>query len=425
MLRVKKNASRTEHMQLIFIMVLSVIMFLNFTLSNDYVSLLCTISISIYILTCKRKFVLPTMVYFSLFAYIFLYQKYEIYICLVIAFLTRGAILNVKLLKTFLVIFPIYIVSHLLSTSVSDVTITNMIPFFVIFCLFFACGLYEETGRELYIRYFVFGLLISSILGLFKSYTRLNLVMDADYLTANKWNDTVRFSGLSFDANFYSLICLTGIISLLFDGNRGNQKISPWLICSFVAFGLLTYSKSFFICVILSLAIALFNSDKNTKKVFCEVTIALAVLSLIFRNKVTDIFSMLSKRFNQASDLNGFTSGRTDLWENYISAIFKSFDSLIGGNGFGYSGFKAAHNTFLEILYKFGILGALIDVLFVLLCIKVIGRRQSKITFVSISLLIIFTMLLVNLSAYTFYSLWSCTFIVIILLRNPTKEKLL
>lgn len=420
---IKKNIKR-EYNHLIILLVLSLVLFSNFLFENDYISLFCTILACTYILVCDSNYVLPIMIYISMYAYLFIFNVYNLYVFICLSFLIRIWMSKKKYTLYAFIIIPFYLITHLISTQLNLISLGDIIPFIGVICLFFTCCSYRVNQRESCIKYFIIGHITSSLLGLFKGLTRLPQILNNDYLSAYSWADTLRFSGLSYDANFYALITIVVLCILLFGFRYHFRNNLLWLIVIIldIIFGMLTYSKSFYLCLVVILAITLIKTEESIKRKIIKAIPIIILFCFIFRNQIGQALVLLLKRFAEADGINGLTSSRYDLWIQYLKMIGGSFESIIIGNGIQDIGLKAAHNTYLEIIYKFGIMGLLIDIGYLVICVKQVGIAKHKNSINEIMIIFLLLLLLFNLSAYTFYALWTCLFITIILVKAPDTE---
>ena len=90
----------------------------------------------------------------------------------------------------------------------------------------------------------------------------------------------------------------------------------------------------------MSLAIAL----------FCTIVVGLFMYGRI------SVFDSFLERITSTNDV---TTGRMGIWKDYISAIFSNPINLLFGFGIGSTPKYMAHNTYLELLYTYGIFGSL------------------------------------------------------------------
>ena len=78
--------------------------------------------------------------------------------------------------------------------------------------------------------------------------------------------------------------------------------------------------------------------------------------SSIFGN----LFDIVMTRLESANNLSDFTTHRTDIWMDYSDAIFLNIKILLLGNGFTNVTLNdiSTHNTLLQCIWQFGIVGA-------------------------------------------------------------------
>lgn len=405
---------------------LSLILFMNYSFNNDYLSLVCTFFVCVYILIGSRENILPTMIYLSLFSNLFRFGQYNIYVFICVAFIVKVAI-DRKYIQYALIVLPIYFITHLFSTDFRAVKLGDFIPLFTILCLFFASCIYKSKYRQKCIEAFLIGFFVSSVLALFKDSTRLKEILETDYIYADGLLE--RFSGLVFDCNFYAILAIISLCILLFNYEYEikNLAVQILLIGIAIVFGVMTYSKSYALCLFLVAVMAIFGAPKRVKKGLFMALPLILLLGIIFSAKIESIWNVFLDRFNTGGDfdINDLTTGRVDIWKNYIVMIGSSLSSVLFGNGIQtIEGLSAAHNTYLEILFKFGGLGFFIDLALVWVSYKLIARKSIKINVANITMIGVVVVLLFNLSAYTVHWLWTSIFIVGLLVKPiETRQK--
>lgn len=417
--RTEINFRYTYKNAMFFCVILSILLTVNFLLPNDYLALLSTIAVCMQLFFCKRKDLLPLMIYFSFFAYLFRFQKYNIFVFVVLSFLTRVAFLKRVNLIYAVAWITIYFFTHLLSSfSLNvDFSIGDLIPLFVVIILFFASDLYEQENRNTCLYFFISGHIVASFLGLTKNIGRLKDILNSAYVSVDSYRDSLRFSGLAYDPNFYTITAVLTLCILMF-GFGYKIKTKRWFIATIITivFGLITYSKSMLFCFLLILLGSFLKAEKTIKLNVLRTLPFFLALCIIFRNQILSIYNTLVVRLNEVDSLQTLTTGRSEIWKMYFKDIFKSVDSFLCGNGIVQSFKYAAHNTYLEIFQKFGLIGVGTDLIYLYFCNrKMKGRFNSSM--ISIFAIAILAALLFFLSAYTFYGLWQCIFIVMILTR--------
>lgn len=403
---------------MIFCIAMSFVLVLNYFLSNDYLALSCTIVASAKLFICREKELLPLSIYLSYLAYLFRFQKYNMYVFVCLAFIVRVTFLKKDNFLFTIIGIPLYFIVHLFSSTNVGFTIGDLIPLFSVMMLMYACSLYGETYRNVCIYFFIAGHIVTSFLGLFRSISRLNNILNTVHMSVHSYQDSIRFSGLSYDPNFYTV---TSVITLciLMLGFGYKIKTGRWFIAAVItiSFGLITYSKSMLFCFLAVFAISLLKAERKTRINILKMLPMFIILCFLFRRQLFGIYETLMIRLDDADTAESLTTGRTKLWEMYYNDIFKSTKSFLIGNGIVQYFTSAAHNTYLEILHKFGFIGAITEVIYLWGCNRRIGCKFT-LSLNSLFIILILAALLFCLSAYTFYGLWSCLFIVMILVRK-------
>lgn len=187
------------------------------------------------------------------------------------------------------------------------------------------------------------------------------------YIDVNMNMGFARRSGYMGDPNFYSshiTAALGGILVLLLNNSKRSRLfvLIP-LVCLLLYCGLMSVSKSFLLigaCLLLLWLVALlFKRGKLTTKVMSIVTLVVLGLFLLSSTVFTDMLDVMLSRFGQNANLSELTTGRTEVWGRYISAMFGDIRMLLFGQGFTdvIFGEKPPHNTLLEVIYQLGLIG--------------------------------------------------------------------
>lgn len=140
-------------------------------------------------------------------------------------------------------------------------------------------------------------------------------------------------------------------------------------------------------------------------------------------DKILPLLEVMNQRLDRTQDASSFSTGRTDLWKMYYNNLFGTTDGLFFGHGAVLpKGMEAAHNTYLELLFKFGIIGTIFDFILLSKSFQLVRKKIGKIsieTFVYIGAL---ALLLFNLSSYTFLSLWACLLMIMVVSTEQTQK---
>lgn len=207
------------------------------------------------------------------------------------------------------------------------------------------------------------GIIIAALCAMyFEEYANICKFVRVDsYLTI------VRRSGFYSDPNFYVaqiLAALSGVLALILQEKKGKKLVFLGIVALFLIYcGFLSGSKSFVLTFALILllwvgAIIKMRGRFGAKVVllaFLTCTVIFIATSTIF----SDLIVVIMTRFSYTSNMDSFTTGRTQLWQNYISEILSNMKVFFLGKGFTniiVNG-RASHNTIIQIFYQFGILG--------------------------------------------------------------------
>lgn len=404
----------------LFLLCIAGALFINFYFSNDILSLAVTVLCCFYLLIVKREYYVPTAIFFTAYSYLFRYGNYGIFIFVCLFVLLRGLMFQMKHMVSFLTVIIVYAFTHLLSTFLNsmETSIGDYIPLFSILCLLTVCMNYKPENKSACIQHFLFAFFTSSILGFWVGETRLGEILTANFLSDDSWQDTVRFSGLSYDCNFYALSAILALYFSLFEDkfifSRKNTFLRYIVLGAVAILGMLTYSKMFMLASIGLLGLAAVFSDRKTKKRLLFLVPVIVLMVVLFSESLINWINIMQERLGSSGDLNELTTGRSDLWERYIEKIFSSPSSFMMGQGIlGLEG-GAAHNTYLEIMSKFGLLGVIGEILLLYMANQMLPHieKTNKKNFAIC--LIVQMALLFTLSAYTFYGLWVIIFFVLI-----------
>jgi O-antigen ligase len=134
------------------------------------------------------------------------------------------------------------------------------------------------------------------------------------------------------------------------------------LAVALTAFGVLTYSKTFFLVFILLGGVYIiwqFWSRKVFRGVFFSAAaVLLAAYMLLSKNSP---FAIVIERLTGGDSLSDFTTGRSELFVQYWNVITQNVSSVLFGLGLDAPILgKGTHNLFLEVLYFSGVVGLLL-----------------------------------------------------------------
>ena len=224
--------------------------------------------------------------------------------------------------------------------------------------------------------FFVLGITIAAITSQFLIY--FPSIMQ--FINRIDFYDSVRLAGYYGDPNFYSAhisAALAGtLILLLKSGSKKRIVALVVMVLVLLYCGLLSISKSFLlisVCLfLLWISKLLFTKGKISLK-FSIVSMAIvAAIFLLSSTIFTDSVNLILSRFSNDNSLSDFTTKRTDIWLNYFKHFIDNPAIFLFGHGYSsvlvYE--KAAHNTLIQLIFQFGIVGFSFYVLWLLFLLK-------------------------------------------------------
>lgn len=288
-----------------------------------------------------------------------------------LAFAIKGLIhLRIKG-NTFILycVFALYMIAGLRIGQVgllSDVqTVVNLL------ILYLVASQFDSNYINRYFYAFIGGHLIATLASLLIRHTERYSKIVSEHSVQLLNSEAMRFSGMQLDPNFFALFCVMVIAILLYMlANKAyskNSKSIVFLINLYLLFGVLSLSKMFMGAVMLiALYFYLCRCDIAPIKKVISVFLFGGVFALINLFTAAGVYDMIVGRFlnlneNYGERINAMTTGRYQIWMSYINDWGSSVENILFGVGLAHKKIeylgKMHHQTFIELLYQFGILG--------------------------------------------------------------------
>ena len=175
---------------------------------------------------------------------------------------------------------------------------------------------------------------------------------------------------------------------------------------------------------------------QNYKKTILTIITTLLVVYIVnklFGSNFEFLFNKIISRFNIKENgqvtMSGITTGRSTLLEEYIYYIGQDLISLFFGRGINYFGFYKqlglsyiAHNTYLDFLLSWGIIGSTIFILCFIFNIKneISNKNKKYNQYIPLCLLLI---MLLSLSCMAADMFWYLLALVVLPLKFSSKFK--
>lgn len=266
---------------------------------------------------------------------------------------------------------------------------------------------------------FSMGITLASVIALLKeTFPIVSEFIEETTIKLDVEEYATRFSGLHGNPNYYTLdiiIVLSAIIVLMY--YKKGIKIHTISMIALSVFGLMSISKSFLLSWIILVFIWLVLSVKQgVGKIFKFLVIGVIAVSCIYLFAYEYINTYLF-RFaeDSGSGLDSLTTGRLDLWIDYIEAILGDVKIMLFGNGLNtlIEGKLGAHNTFIESAFCLGLLGSALFVSTIRICT---GKIVVKPVMWIPVFLLLFRMTAIN--TLTYDNLWFYIALMVVLAKD-------
>ena len=253
----------------------------------------------------------------------------------------------------------------------------------------------EIKNKEIYnkyIYYFSFSVAIVGICGIiFMNNTNISI-----YLSNMRRTNTLitngelnyRYSGFDLDPNYFSLQALIAFWCL-FISNKNNNKYNYVLLFVLLIIGLTTISKMYIITLVVSFVfysmLNIRNISKNSiTKIFGVIVFLIILFSIVYKY----IWPVFESRFENITDIDDLTTGRSEIWKDYSDYIFGNLKTLFIGEGIGieYLEGHASHSLYILVIFRLGILGTILLIAFISSIMK--GIELKILTIYSIPLFV-------------------------------------
>ena len=189
----------------------------------------------------------------------------------------------------------------------------------------------------------------------------------ARYIQVASYSTITRRSGFYGDSNFYTAqitAALGGCLVMILKEHKRGRIVFLGIVTVLLLYcGFLSGSKSFVIvaaCVIALWFIEVLRMRGRTSlKITLLVGAGLITVFIATSALFGDLIEVMLTRFSYSSDLESFTTGRTELWKNYLEEILGNAKIFFLGKGFTnvkVAG-RASHNTLIQCVFQFGFLG--------------------------------------------------------------------
>lgn len=273
--------------------------------------------------------------------------------------------------RSFVLIVLVFLYNAVISL-LNNISFSYLLTYISLFFSYVILIIYSKDQQVDFTRifkFYAFGMFMGVMCGALIPLSQYGLNIPYGY----------RFAALMRDPNGFSLDILFLVIGFFVYSklNKNNYYI-PILI--FLVFGFCGLSKMYLICVVLLVFyfIIVFINNIKTRSVNYKnfFFVLLLFVLIVFLNNKFNFFDTFVNGYLDRFNITDLTSGRNDIANYYLKKIFSDPVTLLFGRGFeyyliiGYDGWMMAHNTWLEIILSFGILGSVFYFSFIISILK-------------------------------------------------------
>ena len=312
----------------------------------------------------------------------------------IISFIRTNLKFNIKCFCFAIGILFVSLVSKLLDGS--GIALSYLMFMFLLFLLPNVTEeLFEFTNFRTLTIFFSIGIITAAL----SAQQLANIPTIARYIDVYSWDVIVRHSGYYGDANFYSAhitAAFSGVI-LLTISNHNKKLILPYFVLSVMLLycGFISASKAFTITTVLVAVMWFFAvftmRDRPGFKLY-SIFIGIATVVLLFTSGIfSDLINVVLYRFSQSDNASELTTGRTERWADYLNELLLNPKVLLLGKGFNNVKLNelGSHNTVLQIIYQFGIVGGFALMAWIFHFIKqMLEDRKKRTSFIFVLILL-------------------------------------
>mgnify|MGYP004454515319 FL=1 len=340
------------------------------TVGNGFLLLLVLIGcLLLAAFACRQGLAIPVLLFFLPWSPLMKlapgrisFYTIGLLICCALALAQDGMRLTVRQVVLAASLMALTLTAKILQTG----SITNDYLMFVFMLLLFPCiarSCPRATSFRCATMFFAGGIFSAAILArLVAHYPNISR-----YIIVESYLTVTRLSGFYGDPNFYSAhvtACLAGVLVLLSRETEKRRQILLAVVSVALLYcGLLSASKTFVLTVaclfLFWLPILLERGNYGSARTRLLFGVLCAVAFVLVSPAFRQVLQIIGARFTEGEGLAGLTTNRTTLWLQYLTAFVHDIPLTLFGAGYTSVNLfrKASHNTLIQAVYQFGILG--------------------------------------------------------------------
>ena len=350
------------------------------------------------------------LAFFTSFAGIFVYNGKHMFFLMVALFILKSFAENRASKNTFVYYLVIIAYCLVFSDFQSSFSFANAIGLILLFAIPLIAYSSDRIDCNVFMQHYILGFVIATIIGFFvKNIPSMYRLFDIDLLWTDNYEQLTRFFGLAFDSNFYALSNFIIVAYLLF----AFEKITPFrgmLTLFLFITGVLTISKSYYLVAGAFVVLYIAKNLSKMKHIVVFALVALVgvgVFSIVSNNLGYNALEMIASRFVPGGSFADNTTGRTEIWKEYIEFFnTNGIKETLFGLGFNAPVVHSAHNTFIEFMFHYGLVGLILWGSYFVHCMKLFRKKAERFENKSPIVCICMIAGIFFLSAYTYEAFW-------------------
>lgn len=295
----------------------------------------------------------PTSISFASIATILILFKY---------ILIKKPYIDTRLMVLFLWIFVFSFVVKIAQGY--DLTLNYLMLMFMFFAFPFLFGcVKEKTNYVKCVRFFALGIISAAVTS--EIFSTNPFLIRYIKIFSQEAIGVTRLCGFYGDPNFYSaqIVAAFGGLLVVLSCKEKTDLLDIILIIALIAVGVISISKSYLMCTILVFALwGIASLRKPSKFIVGSLIVSIIIFILLSSGVFDEIIAEYLARFGVATDASTLTTGRSDIWKNYLNFMLDNPLSLFFGQGCtsGAMVKKGSHNSLIQLVYQLGIFGCVI-----------------------------------------------------------------
>ncbi len=237
---------------------------------------------------------------------------------------------------------------------------------------------------------------------------------------------TIMFFGIKQDPNYFCFMFIVPFVYCLSMALNNKKNMLLRGVCVGVLIALLygvllTGSRGGLLGIAAATFVYIITYQKKKVKAILLLLIVFILLIYAFNNIHLFLPENLVERFSVENVMESGGSGRTEIWTDYLTTLFKNPLEIMVGFGYGAGShmmYMAAHSYWIDNLFNYGVVGLILIIWFWVAMLKQAAKNKNWISFSSICGIL---MLATTLSVGTILQFWLAVSIVGVM--NKSEEE--